>query len=65
MYTPQPITDADERDDTATCLYCNVSLGGWEADDDPMYVLLLLFSFIIISVRLFLFVSAIFGGFSE
>ncbi|KAK2459964.1 hypothetical protein APHAL10511_007970 [Amanita phalloides] len=23
-------------DDLATCLYCNISLSGWEKDDDPM-----------------------------
>lgn len=25
-------------DDLATCLYCNVSLSGWDTEDDPMYV---------------------------
>lgn len=32
VYTPQ-----DAGDDTVTCLYCNLSLGGWEAEDDPEY----------------------------
>ncbi|EMD31913.1 hypothetical protein CERSUDRAFT_127086 [Gelatoporia subvermispora B] len=31
VYTPQ-----GEGDDTATCLYCNLSLSGWDEDDDPM-----------------------------
>ena len=31
-YTPQ-----HPGDDLATCLYCNISLSGWETDDDPMY----------------------------
>lgn len=31
VYTPQ-----HEGDDLATCLYCEVSLGGWDAEDDPM-----------------------------
>ncbi|KAI0646375.1 hypothetical protein C8Q79DRAFT_909095 [Trametes meyenii] len=26
-------TDAD--DDTATCMYCNISLSGWDEEDDP------------------------------
>lgn len=34
VYTPQAAGD-----DTVTCLYCNVALGGWGKDDDPMYVL--------------------------
>jgi hypothetical protein len=33
VYTPQ-----ETGDDTATCLYCNVSLSGWDDDDDPLYV---------------------------
>lgn len=32
VYTPQ-----DVGDDTVTCLYCNLSLGGWETEDDPVY----------------------------
>ncbi|KAF8434883.1 hypothetical protein L210DRAFT_3409821 [Boletus edulis BED1] len=32
VYTPQAAGD-----DTVTCLYCNLSLGGWEAEDDPVY----------------------------
>ncbi|KAF9006202.1 hypothetical protein BDQ17DRAFT_337558 [Cyathus striatus] len=31
VYTPQYAGD-----DLATCLYCNVSLSGWEPEDDPM-----------------------------
>ncbi|KIJ61500.1 hypothetical protein HYDPIDRAFT_71293, partial [Hydnomerulius pinastri MD-312] len=31
VYTPQAAGD-----DTATCVYCNLSLGGWDKDDDPM-----------------------------
>ncbi|KIJ09077.1 hypothetical protein PAXINDRAFT_17833 [Paxillus involutus ATCC 200175] len=31
VYTPQVAGD-----DTVTCLYCNLSLGGWEKDDDPI-----------------------------
>ena len=36
VYTPQ-VTEDDSRDDTATCLYCNISLGGWDPEDDPLY----------------------------
>lgn len=32
VYTPQAAGD-----DTVTCLYCNLSLGGWETEDDPVY----------------------------
>lgn len=32
VYTPQAAGD-----DTVTCLYCNLSLGGWEEEDDPAY----------------------------
>ena len=32
VYTPQI-----PGDDTATCFYCNLSLSGWDADDDPTY----------------------------
>lgn len=32
VYTPQAAGD-----DTVTCLYCNLSLGGWEKQDDPVY----------------------------
>ncbi|KAJ3514152.1 hypothetical protein NLJ89_g2534 [Agrocybe chaxingu] len=31
VFTPQ-----HSGDDLATCLYCNTSLSGWDADDDPM-----------------------------
>ncbi|KAI5990123.1 hypothetical protein EDD15DRAFT_2161271 [Pisolithus albus] len=31
VYTPQ-----GAGDDTVTCLYCNLALGGWDKDDDPM-----------------------------
>ncbi|KAG2752793.1 inhibitor of apoptosis repeat-containing protein [Suillus brevipes Sb2] len=31
VYTPQT-----KGDDTVTCLYCNLSLGGWDMDDDPI-----------------------------
>ncbi|KAF9466172.1 inhibitor of apoptosis repeat-containing protein [Collybia nuda] len=31
VWTPQYVND-----DLATCLYCEVSLGGWDAEDDPM-----------------------------
>ncbi|KAH7911178.1 hypothetical protein BJ138DRAFT_1135554 [Hygrophoropsis aurantiaca] len=31
VFTPQAAGD-----DTVTCLYCNLSLGGWEASDDPL-----------------------------
>ncbi|OCH93314.1 hypothetical protein OBBRIDRAFT_832707 [Obba rivulosa] len=31
VYTPQAAGD-----DTATCLYCNLSLSGWDDGDDPM-----------------------------
>ncbi|OBZ78090.1 Protein bir1 [Grifola frondosa] len=30
VYNPQ-----SPGDDTATCLYCNLSLSGWDVDDDP------------------------------
>ncbi|OCB91761.1 hypothetical protein A7U60_g961 [Sanghuangporus baumii] len=30
VYTPQ-----SQGDDTATCFYCNLSLSGWDAGDDP------------------------------
>ncbi|KAH7921561.1 inhibitor of apoptosis repeat-containing protein [Leucogyrophana mollusca] len=33
VFTPQAAGD-----DTATCLYCNLSLGGWDASDDPLCV---------------------------
>lgn len=33
VFTPQL-----PGDDLATCLYCNVSLSGWDEDDDPMCV---------------------------
>ncbi|KAI0031963.1 inhibitor of apoptosis repeat-containing protein [Vararia minispora EC-137] len=32
VYTP-----TSPGDDTATCLYCGVSLNGWEEDDNPVY----------------------------
>ena len=32
-YTPSN----SPEDDTATCFYCNLSLSGWDADDDPTY----------------------------
>ncbi|KAH7882442.1 hypothetical protein F5I97DRAFT_365811 [Phlebopus sp. FC_14] len=32
VYTPQ-----GTGDDTVTCLYCNLSLGGWDKDDDPIH----------------------------
>jgi Inhibitor of Apoptosis domain len=35
VHTPQ-----SPADDTATCLYCNISLSGWEEDDEPLYVYL-------------------------
>ncbi|THH17310.1 hypothetical protein EW146_g3474 [Bondarzewia mesenterica] len=31
VYTPQA-----SGDDTATCFFCNISLSGWDADDDPL-----------------------------
>jgi hypothetical protein len=34
VYTPQ-----SQDDDSASCLYCGILLGGWESEDDPMYVL--------------------------
>jgi hypothetical protein len=34
VYAPQ-----HTGDDTAMCLYCHINLHGWEAGDDPMYVL--------------------------
>ena len=36
-YTPH-----ETGDDLASCLYCNVSLSGWDDDDDPMYSISLL-----------------------
>jgi Inhibitor of Apoptosis domain len=30
-FTPQILGD-----DTGTCLYCRVSLNGWDEDDDPL-----------------------------
>ena len=33
VYTPEA-----EGDDTATCFYCNLALSGWDAEDDPAYV---------------------------
>jgi len=36
VYTPQ-----QSNDDLVTCLYCDISLSGWDADDDPMYALFL------------------------
>ena len=32
VYTPQT-----EGDDTATCFYCDLTLSGWDEDDDPAY----------------------------
>lgn len=32
VYTPQ-----GAGDDTVVCLYCNLSLSGWEKEDDPLY----------------------------
>ncbi|KAI6025186.1 major facilitator superfamily domain-containing protein [Pisolithus microcarpus] len=32
VYTPQ-----GAGDDTVTCLYCNLALGGWDKDDDPIH----------------------------
>ena len=32
VYTPQ-----QRNDDLVTCLYCDTSLSGWDAEDDPMY----------------------------
>ncbi|KAJ6474671.1 inhibitor of apoptosis repeat-containing protein [Mycena vitilis] len=29
-------TPAEAGDDTGTCLYCQVALGNWDEDDDPM-----------------------------
>jgi hypothetical protein len=34
VHTPQPSDDTP--DDTATCFYCDLSLSGWDADDDPL-----------------------------
>ncbi|KAL4253018.1 hypothetical protein ABKN59_002195 [Abortiporus biennis] len=31
VYTPEAVGD-----DTATCLYCNTALSGWDKDDDPL-----------------------------
>ena len=47
VYTPQ-----HSGDDLATCLYCNTSLSGWDAEDDPMYV-----SFSFISSLLIVFIG--------
>ena len=33
VYTPQT-----SGDDTATCFYCDLSLSGWDAGDNPLYV---------------------------
>lgn len=32
VYTPQSVGD-----DTVTCLYCNLALGGWDKGDDPIH----------------------------
>lgn len=37
VYTPTVAGD-----DTASCLYCKISLSGWDEDDDPMYVIVVL-----------------------
>jgi len=37
VYTPQ-IPDDDGKDDTASCLYCKIALGGWDPEDNPLYV---------------------------
>ncbi len=34
VHTPQ-----ESGDDLATCLYCNISLSGWDEDDDPLYAI--------------------------
>ncbi|KAJ7230663.1 inhibitor of apoptosis repeat-containing protein [Mycena pura] len=31
-------TPVEAGDDTGTCLFCNIALGNWDEDDDPMYV---------------------------
>ena len=31
VYTPQT-----SGDDTATCFYCDLTLSGWDEDDDPV-----------------------------
>jgi len=33
MHKPNP-----DADDWAECVYCEVSLDGWEKNDDPTYV---------------------------
>ncbi|KAF8582584.1 inhibitor of apoptosis repeat-containing protein [Ramaria rubella] len=33
-------TPAGSKDDTCSCIYCGIELGGWQSDDDPLYVLL-------------------------
>ncbi|KAJ7102974.1 hypothetical protein C8R43DRAFT_1092239 [Mycena crocata] len=30
-------TPTEAGDDTGACLYCNIALGNWDDDDDPMY----------------------------
>lgn len=37
VYTPQ---ESGVQDDTATCFYCDLSLSGWDPEDDPVYVYL-------------------------
>ena len=34
VYAPQ-----QSGDDLATCLYCNISLSGWDEEDDPLYAI--------------------------
>jgi hypothetical protein len=36
VYTPQIV--ASGKDDTASCLYCQIALGGWDPEDNPLYV---------------------------
>ncbi|KAF8589129.1 inhibitor of apoptosis repeat-containing protein [Ramaria rubella] len=35
VFTPENIPG----DDTATCMYCDTTLSGWEVDDDPLWVI--------------------------
>jgi hypothetical protein len=37
MFTPH-----EPGDDTAKCFYCGIELSGWEAKDDPVYVLFII-----------------------
>lgn len=43
IYTP---ISSSKKDDTCSCIYCGIELGGWQTDDDPMSFVLYSSAFI-------------------